>query len=145
MSEITRASHEDRKRYSEHIAEMYALGYIDDAEAEEMQGKVLQAKEMSQLEKVFKGMPPVAGKKPRWYLPATGGVLSLIIAVVPHSQPHIPVVIMSLLTVLGVAGMICAGSVLVWMMTRARMRSPRIIQEQRKEIEYLRETPRRHR
>lgn len=144
MTEITRASHKDRKRYSEHIAEVYALGYVNDDEAEKMRAEVLQAKEMSQLEKVFKGMPPVAGKKPRWYLPAFGGVLSLILAIVPHSQPHIPVVVISLLTVLGVAGAISAGGVLVWMSLDDDKSKDEIIQKQKTEIEWLRET-RRHR
>lgn len=125
MTEVTRASHADRKRYSGHIAEIYALGYIDDAEAEKMRAKILQAKEVSELRAVFSGMPAVKERalrnrqSPGWFVPRllASGVLSLLLATIPHSYHDvIPAVAMAVATVLGIAGTIASFLALIIML-----------------------------
>lgn len=125
MGMITRASHADRKRYSGHIAEIYALGYIDDAEADTLRAKVLQAKEVSELRSVFSGMPAVKEKAPKsrlspgYFVPRllASGVLSLLLATVPHSYHDvIPVIILVLGTVLGGVGAVASAAAMLIML-----------------------------
>lgn len=91
-SEITRAGDADRERYISHLNGLYASGYIDDQELEDMRTQILAARGLPGLDNLMAGFPlPAPPKRPRdWGIPrnfipvCTGtGVLGLLTAVLP--------------------------------------------------------------